>query len=545
MITRTLANAIDHLESGTYRSNRYAAKIFYIVAARLVSLTFCPIALLASLVHLKASLVMHGVSYLTKNQAQSKWAHEHVRLSGSLFLAGLALPVGLIQPLALVRRFVDHGVQPAVFQPYGNESFKVQRESPRNVAELKEVVRRAKSVAVVGAGFSQGLQAVPCAEDAVQICLDAWADTRVQLTDSGSAIIPAAMRWEEVQAQLASQGYALKVAQASPVFSVGGSVSVNCHGWDIRSGTLGDTINRLWIVDADGNERELVPGEELFRRVVGGYGLHGVITQVELQVARNTLLEQSATEVALEDYVAHFDSLDERCAMQLGRLSLDAAQWDRVISLEYRVLSEQPQVEQLTPEMNRGAVLDRIKLELGRCSAFFRRLGFKWERSALLAGKVTLTRNQAMRPVIKSIFNDSFTDTEWLQEYFVTREQLAPFVQRLGRVLADNRVHLLNASIRYVRWSDAEHRPLLDYAPNQDHFAIVLFFNQVKSQQAMDKTNRWVKEINDWLACNHGAAYLPYAPRIEPEHLDAMYPARHNLVYPPKFKTRFASILQA
>jgi len=544
MITRSLANTVDYIESRAYRSNNLAAKAFFIVAARLVSLLFGPIALLASLVHFKASLIMHGVSCLTKNPAHQQWAEDHMRIAGSLLVAGLAFPVGLIQPLALVRRFVRHSPSETTFTPYGSrEQFQIRRERPTNLEQLKGIVKAAGSIAVVGAGFSQGLQAVPSEAKAVQICLDDWADKEVCFTAEGTAIIPAAMRWEEVQSQLAKEGYALKVAQASPVFSVGGSISVNCHGWDIQSGTIGDTIKKIWVVDELGEERELAPGDELFQRVVGGFGLHGVITKVELEVADNIKLEQSATEVSVEDYEDHFFGLDNACQMQLGRLSLDPKEWDKVVSLEYRSVDDIRHIQTLAPEKNRGSILDRIRLELGRCSAFFRRLGFHRERSDLLNHKIELTRNDAMRPVIKAIFNDSLTDTEWLQEYFVPKGQLKDFLKELGGQLADHKVHLLNASIRYVKWQDAAHRPLLDYAPGEDHFAIVLFFNQVKSEAAIQETQSWVQHINEWLIKHGGKAYLPYAPKITPEQLGVMYPARSS-VQPTKFKTRFAEMLQ-
>ena len=47
----------------------------------------------------------------------------------------------------------------------------------------------------------------------------------------------------------------------------------------------------------------------------------------------------------------------------------------------------------------------------------------------------------------------------WLQEYFIPKENIVEFTKALGRLLSENKVDLINASIRIIRANDHE-KPL-------------------------------------------------------------------------------------
>ncbi len=76
--------------------------------------------------------------------------------------------------------------------------------------------------------------------------------------------------------------------------TVGGSVSVNCHGRGLAMRPLIDDVESLTLVDPEGEIRRCSHTEEpeLFRLVVGGYGLFGVITSVTLRLAPRRKLER-------------------------------------------------------------------------------------------------------------------------------------------------------------------------------------------------------------------------------------------------------------
>jgi FAD/FMN-containing dehydrogenase len=76
--------------------------------------------------------------------------------------------------------------------------------------------------------------------------------------------------------------------------TVGGSVSVNCHGRGLAMRPLIENIESLTLVDPEGEIRQCSRTEEpeLFSLVVGGYGLFGVITSVTLRLTPRRKLER-------------------------------------------------------------------------------------------------------------------------------------------------------------------------------------------------------------------------------------------------------------
>ena len=61
--------------------------------------------------------------------------------------------------------------------------------------------------------------------------------------------VGAGATWAQIQNEANHLGLAVKVMQASNVFSVGGSLSVNCHGWDHQAGSLVNTVNSIKIIN--------------------------------------------------------------------------------------------------------------------------------------------------------------------------------------------------------------------------------------------------------------------------------------------------------
>ena len=71
-------------------------------------------------------------------------------------------------------------------------------------------------------------------------------------------------------------------------FTVGGSISVNAHGMDHQAGAVAKSIRSMRVMLADGSLRRCRrPRTGLFRHVVGGYGLFGVMVEAELEIADN------------------------------------------------------------------------------------------------------------------------------------------------------------------------------------------------------------------------------------------------------------------
>jgi FAD/FMN-containing dehydrogenase len=116
---------------------------------------------------------------------------------------------------------------------------------------------------------------------------------KIQLNEAEKTItVQSGATWHDIQNFLHPK-YAVKAMQSTDIFTVGGSISVNAHGMDHLAGSVGSSIRAMRVMLADGSivdvSREENP--ELFNLVVGGYGLFGVILDVDLEIVDNDVYQ--------------------------------------------------------------------------------------------------------------------------------------------------------------------------------------------------------------------------------------------------------------
>jgi hypothetical protein len=113
--------------------------------------------------------------------------------------------------------------------------------------------------------------------------------------------------WHDIQNMLHPK-FAVKAMQSTDIFSVGGSISVNAHGMDHQSGSVAGSIRGLRVMLADGAilacSRD--SNADLFRHVVGGYGLFGVILSADLEIVPNVVYETTRDVIKSEEFPAFF-----------------------------------------------------------------------------------------------------------------------------------------------------------------------------------------------------------------------------------------------
>ena len=120
--------------------------------------------------------------------------------------------------------------------------------------------------------------------------------------------VQAGMTWRDLQDVLDPHDLSVRTMQSFSNFTVGGAVSVNCHGRYVGHGPIGLSVRALQLVLADGRVVETSRQEnpELFAAAIGGYGAIGVITEVELDLDQNTRMERRIEPVPLATYPKFF-----------------------------------------------------------------------------------------------------------------------------------------------------------------------------------------------------------------------------------------------
>jgi FAD/FMN-containing dehydrogenase len=301
-------------------------------------------------------------------------------------------------------------------------------------AQLRQLLRRAHEarlpIAIAGARHSMGGHTIYPEGIALNMlpfnALRLDEDKRILRAGAGA-------RWEEVIPYLDARGLSVSVMQASRNFSVGGSVSVNCHGWQQGKPPIASTVESFRQLRADGRAVQCSRTEnaELFRLALGGYGLFGVILDVDLRVVPNERYKLDAPVfVGSEEFAARYrDTLDESddVAMAIGRLNVTPGEKtflrQAILTVYRRAPCARDEIPPLSSPGYRTLRRTILLAEVGSDAG--KRLRWNAESNAAraLAGKY-FSRNQLLNEDATLFQERKAGRTEILHEYFLPPEKL-------------------------------------------------------------------------------------------------------------------------
>lgn len=392
---------------------------------------------------------------------------------------------------------------------------------PRTTDEVRAALRAWSGPISVGGGrFSMGGQIA--ARDSLH--LDMRAMNRVVALDTERKVIrvQAGIAWRDIQDSIDPHELSVRIMQSYSNFSVGGSVSVNCHGRYVGSGPLVNALRAVQLVTADGDVLELSRAQdtELFHAVVGGYGGLGVITEVELDLDTNARIERAAREVPLERYPDFFRSVvlaDSRAVFH--NADLIPPRFDAPFCISW-LKTEKPVTEthRLVP---RGLDYRLEKNMIWAVSELPGLTALRTAQQARMEKPAIVWRNHeasldaaSLEPRTRSF------STYLLQEYFIPVAHFVPFARAMARILRSHRVDALNVSIRH---SPADEQSLLKWAPTEV-FSFVLYYKQRTHPEAGPAASIWTQELIDAALKSGGRYYLPYRLDATRAQFSAAYP---------------------
>lgn len=377
-------------------------------------------------------------------------------------------------------------------------------------------------VCVAGGRFSMGGQTR--APEALQLDM-ARMDRLLELDPGALRVrVQAGIRWRALQELLDPHDLSVKVMQSYSNFSVGGSVSVNCHGRYVGNGAIAGTVRALQLVTAGGHVLELTRQRhpDLFAAVLGGYGGLGVVTEVELDLARNARIARHAVRVRLDDYPAWFQAnVLERADVVLHNADLVPPSFDAPLAVSWRQ-SDAPLTDtrRLVPA---GADYGREQNLIWAASEL---PGGDRVRERFLTDRLLGEPRVVMRNLEASLDTASLEprtrrmSTYLLQEYFVPVAHFATFARTMASILRAHDVQALNVSIRHA---PADTTSLLRWAP-QDVFCFVLYHKQRMWERSEHAAARWTRALVDAALSLGGRHYPPYRLHATPEQFLRAYP---------------------
>lgn len=383
-------------------------------------------------------------------------------------------------------------------------------EAVRNLRGLlRDSARAAVAVSIGGARHSMGGHSI--APGGVQI--DMLPFRAMQLDASRQVLtVQAGARWIDVIRYLDPFGYSPKVMQSNSDFTVGGSVSVNCHGWQPGCPPIAHTVRSLRLMNAAGEVVRCSRQEnaELFALVLGGYGLFGVILDLDLLVVENAAYSMRIDVLSKTDFLAAFPPSAEALqdvGLLFGRLCISpGSRFEDAILGQLMRTDRSPQLlsELEAPAMG-GVRRTVFRASVG--SDFGKRLRWTMEKAAMqMVNGQPFTRNQLLSESSEVYGNRKAEWSDILHEYFLPKAELSGFLAELRAAVKRHGVDLLNVTVRDVR---ADETSFLRYA-RTDLVALVLLFSMARNLEADRVMAGFTESVIDSALAHGGCYYLPY-----------------------------------
>lgn len=342
--------------------------------------------------------------------------------------------------------------------------------------------------------------------------------------------------WSDVQTFLDAEGLSVKAMQSINIFTVGGTLSVNAHGIAHDPGPIAPTVKSLRVMLSTGEIKTASPTQnsELFKSVLGGYGLFGVILDADLEVVPNETYEWTRNFMDYKEFPAYYKSKidgNPKVGLFYARLSMAPTSYLKEV-LVHHYQRATTTVDLPPLQFPKSNWIERFIINFSKTGGFGRFV--RWMLEKYLEPMVHLcSRNQAMSQNDLCIVSrnqemydamgylkNRLPDTDILQEYFIPYDRMPEFVDGLRDIVKKDGSNLLNVTIRRVQKDTVTSLP---YA-KEDMFAFVLYFNQRFNVRESEKLKQTTIDLIDLAHRLDGTYYLPYQLYYSPEQLRRAYP---------------------
>ena len=243
-------------------------------------------------------------------------------------------------------------------------------------------------------------------------------------TAAGLFRAQAGITWGRVISALDPLGFGPKVMQSNNDFGVAATFAVNAHGWPVPHGPMGSTVRSVEMILPGGDlvTCSRTENTELFTHAMGGYGLTGLITSIEVEMAPNLLLEPTYEKVPSGGFaVAMRAALDEPAVnMAYGRLNVDRARFfEDALLIHYRPVADQSEL----PPVSGSGILSKLSRGIFRAQLGNEAVKrWRWKMETDIGPRVgggPVTRNSLINEPVITLDDRDPGRTDILHEYFV------------------------------------------------------------------------------------------------------------------------------
>lgn len=415
-------------------------------------------------------------------------------------------------------------------------------EKPKTVDELQQIIKTADKPICIGSGrFSMGGQTA--SPNSIHIDMRGLNNVLEFSPETKTIKVQAGIRWCDIQHYVNHKNLSVKIMQTYANFTVGGALSVNCHGRYIGLGAVILSVKSLDVVLADGQLVHTSPTiqPQLFYACVGCYNAVAVIAQVELELADNVAVKRSHKKMRRADYKNYFlSNIRQNKDVVFHNGDIYPPLYKNVRAVSWSVTTEKP--TEKTPLMPLAAAYPIERYFIG---AFSKSKFGKWRREYIIdplvfRGKKIHWRNYEAGYDVLELEPESRKESTYvLQEYFVAVNKFDEFSELMAEIFTRHNVNIINVSIRHALPDSGS---LLAWA-KEEVFAFVVWYKQGTTDVDKGKVAVWTRELISAAISLNGSYYLPYQPHATAAQFHKAYPNAQQLIdlkkqLDPQFKFR-------
>jgi FAD/FMN-containing dehydrogenase len=394
---------------------------------------------------------------------------------------------------------------------------------PKTVNEIVYAIKNTTGPISIGGGkYSMGGQTA--FENSLHIDMRSFNKIVRFDTTKKQITVQAGIRWRDIQTIIDPLNLSIKIMQTYSNFTVGGAISVNCHGRYVGYGPIISSVLELKIITANGTviiaNRKV--NQDVFYATIGGYGGIGVIAEATLQLVDNEKVERFNEVMPIENYKAYFDKNirnNNKVVFQNGNLY--PPKYDKIMSISWEKTNR--------PLTDTDRLIDETQnywLESNLSGVVSWGNSGKWIREYAIdplyfIPKTVRWRNKEASYDVKELEPSSREKSTYvLQEYFIPVENIKSFIPKMSAIFQNNKVNVINVSLRHAL---PDHESYLSWA-NREVFAFVIYYKQETNPEAKEHVKKWTLEMTDAILSENGTWYLPYQPHATVEQFQKGYP---------------------
>ncbi len=398
---------------------------------------------------------------------------------------------------------------------------------PSSIEELQSIIKQSDKVSIGGGRFSMGGQTASA--ETTHIDMRELNKVIAFSAENKTIKVEAGIRWCDIQKYVDSYDLSVKIMQTYANFTVGGALSVNCHGRYIGEGAVILSVKNIEVVLANGDLVFCSPTEnsELFFACIGCYNAVGVIATVTFDLADNIAVKRIFKQLNRNEYKDFFfRKVKGNKEVIFHNGDIYPPHYKKVRAVSWVATNEKPTVKTRLMPLAGAYPLERYFI-----NAFSKNNFGKWRRQHIIdplvykSKKIHWRNYEAGYDVLELEPESRKNSTYVLQEYFIPVQNFDAFSELMAEIFQRYKVNVINISTRHA---EKDSGSLLAWA-NEEVFAFVVWYKQYTNEAEKGKVAVWTRELINASISLNGSYYLPYQVHAREEQFHKAYPKAKKL----------------